>query len=138
MITIHPFTIAEYDAVIALWQQCEGIGLSDADERDRIEFYLERNSGTSFIAQDDGAVIGAILCGHDGHRGFIHHLAVRSDYRRQGIATQLVERGLDGLTAVGIRKCHLLIFNKNESGIAFWQHDGWELRQDINIMSKHI
>ncbi len=138
MITIHPFTITKYDAVIALWQQCEGIGLSDADERDRIEFYLERNPGTSFIAQDDGAVIGAILCGHDGHRGFIHHLAVRSDYRRQGIATQLVERGLDGLTAVGIRKCHLLIFNKNESGITFWQNDGWKLRQDIDIMSKFI
>ena len=137
MMKIHPFTIEKYDAVIALWQQNEGVGLSSADKRENIQFYLERNPNMSYVVQDGDSVVGAILCGHDGRRGFIHHLAVHPDYRRQWIGSQLVNRCLDELETVGIQKCHLLIFHKNESGIAFWQNEDWELRQDVYIMSKH-
>ena len=137
-LTFSPLTIDQYDEVVALWQASEGVGLSGADERENIRFYLERNPGMSFVATVDGRIIGTILCGHDGRRGFIHHLAVHQDYQRQGIASQLVQKSVAALQAIGIQKCHVFIFRLNKSGIAFWQANGWEIRQDIHIMSKHV
>ncbi len=127
-----------YDEVYALWQSCAGVGLSSADSRGSIASYLDRNPGLSFIAKLQETIIGAILCGHDGRRGYIHHLAVLENYRRLGIGRQLVDHGLEALQAEGIQKCHLFIFRQNESGIAFWQAIGWTYRQDIRVMSAHI
>ncbi len=136
MTTIKPFTISQYDEVVALWNQCEGVGLSKADSRENIQFYLERNPKMSFIACQAGRIVGNALCGHDGRRGFIHHLAVHPNDRRQGIAKQLVQKCQMGLKAVGIQKCHIFIFKDNHSGIAFWQSAGWAIRTDIQVMSK--
>ncbi|MFN2278672.1 MAG: GNAT family N-acetyltransferase [Candidatus Promineifilaceae bacterium] len=134
----EPFNIDRYDEVYALWDRCSGVGLSSADERDQIAAYLARNPGMSFIALDGSVVIGIVLGGHDGRRGYLHHLAVDDDYRRQGIGRQLVENCLSALAAEGIQKCHLFIFHENVGGIAFWQAQGWTLRQDIRVMSKHL
>lgn len=136
--SISPFVLQAYDEVYALWQKCEGVGLSGADSRESIAAYLARNPGMSFIASDGEKVIGAILCGHDGRRGYIHHLAVRESHRRQGVARHLVHKSLAALQEAGIQKCHLFIFHKNESGIAFWQSAGWTFRQDIRVMSMEI
>lgn len=138
MTTITPFTMTDYTPVITLWELSDGVGLSSADSPEAIQFYLERNPGMSFIAQENGMVIGAVLSGHDGRRGYIHHLAVHPDFRRQGIGQQLIDHCFEALHAVGIQKCHLLIFKENKSGIAFWQSTGWSYREDIGIMSKMI
>ena len=138
MTTITPFTMIDYDAVIALWQVSDGVGLSSADTPESIQFYLERNPGMSFVAKQDDTVIGAVLGGHDGRRGYIHHLAIHPDYRRQGIGQQLVDFCLEALHAVGIQKCHLFIFKENQSGIAFWKATGWSYREDIAVISKMI
>ena len=138
MITITPFTPNDYAAVIALWQICAGVGLSDADEQDSIQFYLERNPGMSFAAWDGDRVVGAVLCGHDGRRGYIHHMAVHPGYRRQKIGGHMVDCCLDALHAIGLQKCHLFIFTENEPGIAFWQAEGWQYRTDIAVMSKKV
>ncbi len=135
---IRPFTLTDYDNAIALWQQCEGVGLSSADEKPAIEKYLARNPGMSFVAYQQNQLVGAILCGHDGRRGFIHHLAVHPKHRRKGIGQQLVTNGVSALAAAGIDKCHLFIFQQNESGKAFWNSVGWNLRTDIQIMSRYI
>ena len=137
-IDIIQFDISLYDEVLALWQECEGIGLSDADSRENINKYLERNPGMSFIALSSGRIVGAILAGHDGRRGYIHHLAVHPDYRREGLARRLVDRSIEVLRNSGIRKCHLFIFNNNNDGLAFWKAIGWEHRSDISIVSKQI
>lgn len=92
----------------------------------------------SFIALADGNVVGSILSGHDGRRGYIHHLAVDETYRRQGIGKRLVEECLAALQEAGIQKCHLLIFHENEDGIAFWEANGWTLRRDIMIISRQL
>ncbi len=110
-VQIHPMTIADYDQVLALWQQCEGVGLGAADSRDNIAAYLIRNPNMSFIARSDESLIGAVLCGHDGRRGYLHHLAVHPTARRQGIARQLVDRCLRELQRAGIAKCHLFVFS---------------------------
>lgn len=135
---INEFTMTHYAAAITLWQETPGVGLSSADEPEAIRAYLARNPGMSFVALADGQLVGTILCGHDGRRGYIHHVAVHPNHQRQGIATQLVNQALTTLQAVGINKCHLFIFGENETGIAFWQNTGWQLRQDIHIMSRFI
>lgn len=136
--TITTFDINAYEEVYRLWQTCSGVGLSGADSRQNIAVYLQRNPGMSFLAHEDGKLVGSILGGHDGRRGYIHHLAVQQDHRRRRIGRQLVEQCLDSLREEGIQKCHLFIFHENEPGIAFWEDCGWTFRQDIRVMSIHI
>ena len=136
--SISLFVIQDYDEVYTLWQRCAGVGLSSADSRKSIASYLARNPGMSFIARDGKTIIGSILCGHDGRRGYIHHLAVQESHRRQGIGRCLVNHALAALQEESIQKCHLFIFHENESGIAFWQSAGWTYRYDIQVMSTQI
>ena len=137
-IEIHPFSMDAYDRVFALWQQCEGVGLSEADSPASIQAYLSRNPGMSFIATAGGAVVGAVLCGHDGRRGYIHHLAVHPQSRRRSVGRQLVDHCLSALQRAGIQKCHIFVFNHNQDGIAFWSAAGWTRRSDISLLSKNI
>ena len=123
-IEIRPLSLGVYDAVFGLWRQCEGIGLSKTDSRENIERYLERNPGMSFIAICGDAVVGAVLCGHDGRRGYIHHMAVAPKYRRRSLGRRLVERCLAALAREGLQKCHLFVMNHNHDGIAFWKSVG--------------
>lgn len=137
-IEIAEFTGAEYDQALELWRRSDGVGLSEADSRENIARYLDRNPGMSLVARAGGVVVGTILAGHDGRRGYIHHLAVDASARRQGIGRSLVEAALAALKGAGILKCHLFLFNKNESGLSFWRSQHWEKREDICIVSKEI
>lgn len=113
-ITISKFGIESYESVLNLWMQCEGIGLSDSDSKENIQSYLNRNPGMSFIAVIDNKIVGAVLAGHDGRRGYIHHLAVLPNHRRQGIGGLLLKNSLSKLKDSGILKCHILLFNNNK------------------------
>ncbi|MEE4136355.1 MAG: GNAT family N-acetyltransferase [Desulforhopalus sp.] len=135
---ITPFSIDSYQDVLTLWRQCEGIGLSDADSSDNIRAYLNRNPEMSFVATADGMVVGSILAGHDGRRGYIHHLAVHPSCRRRGLGRALVAQAICALLSVGIQKAHIFIFNNNAAGIAFWKSVGWNPRDDIAVISKTI
>ncbi len=135
---IRPFQMEDYPAVMALWRATQGIGLSSADEPAAIAAYLERNPGLSFVAWVEGRLAGAVLCGSDGRRGYLHHLAVAPEFRRQGIGAALVERCLAGLKAAGIGKCHLFVFHQNAEAQAFWKRTGWKLRSDLVIMSHDV
>lgn len=142
-IEIRAMVPSDYDAVVELWQSMEGIGLSKADSREAITLYLERNLGLSQTAWCTDAVdgsqsprlVGAVLCGHDGRRGLLHHLAVLPGYRRMGLGRMLAERCKQGLRAEGIDKCHLFVFNTNTNGRKFWQECGWYERPELTLMS---
>jgi ribosomal protein S18 acetylase RimI-like enzyme len=134
-ITLHPMTMADYEEAMALWQRTEGIGLRPADAPEHIARFLARNPGLSFVARDGATLVGTVMCGHDGRRGYLHHLAVEPSHRRQGIGRALVAQVLAALRALDINKCHLFVIKENTAAIAFWQRIGWELRQDIVIMS---
>jgi ribosomal protein S18 acetylase RimI-like enzyme len=136
-VTIREMTLDDYDAVLSLWQASDGVGLSEADARENVAGYLERNPGLSFVAHDGGQLVGAVLCGHDGRRGFIHHLAVRQSHRRHGVGRALAEQCLTRLDAEGIQKCHLFVFATNHDAIAFWQRVGWHQRTDLTVMSQY-
>lgn len=125
----------DYSQVIELWRSCEGIGLSDDDSQAGIAHYLARNPGLSFVADEDGQVVGAVLVGQDGRRGYLNHLAVKPTHRGRHIGSALVESSLAALRALGIRKCHIFVYTDNQGGFAFWEKNGWEARRDLQIMS---
>jgi ribosomal protein S18 acetylase RimI-like enzyme len=137
-IEIHEMVIDDYDEIYRLWEMSDQIGLSKADSRYGIQKFLERNPGMSYVAIEDGKIIGAVLCGHDGRRGYIHHLMVHPDYRRKGLGRSLVGRCMYALTRIGIQKCHLFIYEDNDAGMKFWEQLGWEKRVELSMMSQDI
>ncbi len=127
---LNRMTIRDYDEVIELWQTAEGVRLGEDDTRPRIAGYLRRNPGMSFVARDGRKLVGAILCGHDGRRGYLHHLAVSPSHRRCGIGRALVQRCLAALRAAGLRRCRAVVLTGNRRGRAFWRALGWTAPRD--------
>ncbi|WP_411958990.1 GNAT family N-acetyltransferase [Pseudomonas sp. s4] len=135
MLTIRIMTIDDYDAVIDLMKQTPGISVRDADSRESTSRYLERNPSMSLVAESGAMVVGCIMGGHDGRKGYLQHLIVLSEYRRQGIANALVEHCLLALEAQGIRKFHVDVLKTNPTAAGYWQAQGWQLRSDIDRYS---
>lgn len=135
MYTIRTMTKHDYDTVMALMQQTPGISLRDADSRTNIARYLERNPGHSFVALSDAEIVGCIMSGHDGRRGYLQHLLVHPQHRGLGIASTLVEHCLAALEKIGIYKSHIDVLKGNEEGAAYWRSRGWQLRTDIDRYS---
>lgn len=135
MYAIRTMNIADYDAVIELMQQTPGISFRDADSRESTARYLERNPGLSFVCEADRQLVGCVMSGHDGRRGYLQHLIVLLAYRRKGIANALVDRCLNELERLGIRKCHIDVFKTNALASAYWEGQGWTLRTDIHRYS---
>ncbi|MDB6146132.1 MAG: GCN5-related N-acetyltransferase [Pseudomonas sp.] len=135
MFTLRVMTMNDYDAVIDLMKRTPGVTFRDADSRESTSRYLERNPGMSFVAEVDGALCGCVMSGHDGRRGYLQHLVVLPEYRRQGIANALVERCLSSLEQLGILKCHLDVIKTNDTAADYWRSQGWQLRTDIDRYS---
>jgi len=132
---ILEMTIADYEEVAALWRKTEGIGLHvDVDSKEGITKYLLRNPSLSFVARENGKIIGAVLCGQDGRRGYLNHLAVDSAWRGRGVGKALAAHCLGGLKKAGISRCNIHVFADNQHGHSFWQHLGWSERNDLKVM----
>lgn len=135
---IREMHMDDYPDMIVLWSRTPGIGLSDADSESEIRNFLLRNPGLSYCWKEEGSLIGTILCGHDGRRGYLYHTAVSEEHRGKGIGRALVEKSLQQLREQGVHKCHLFVFADNESGNAFWESAGWIKRKDILVYSLNI
>jgi ribosomal protein S18 acetylase RimI-like enzyme len=133
---IEPMQAEDYDSVMALWKGTQGVGLSDADSRESIAFFLQRNPGLSFVLRDGSKIVGTIMAGHDGRRGYLYHLSVLEEYRREGWGKRLANVCIAGLHREGIQKCHLFVFKKNGDAIEFWRASGWTEREEIRVFSK--
>lgn len=129
------FDLAYYDKVMTLWKSHAGIGLSGADSREHLESFLRRNPGGSFLTLEKSEVVGTVLCGHDGRRGFIYHLFVAQEARGKGVGRHLVAKALHFLKQEGVQKCHVLVFASNEEGKEFWRKAGFHSRMDLEICS---
>lgn len=137
-LSIRQMKLSDYDEIYELWKNCTGIGLSRADSRQGVERFLERNPGLSFIATDGPKIVATILAGHDGRRGYLHHVAVDEEYRRRGIGEALVEKALSELALLGIQKCHLFVVERNETALRFWKLTGWVERDELIMFSRDI
>ena len=132
-------TIQDYDGIYSLWINTPGMGLNNIDDSiEGIERYLKRNPNTCFVARKKDQVIGVILSGHDGRRGFIHHTAVAISQRNKGIGEALVERAIEALRKEGISKVALVVFDRNRIGNSFWKKMGFEKREDLIYRNKVI
>ena len=134
-VQIRNMVIEDYDEIFAMWQITSKRALSGADSYEAIERYLNRNRGLSQVAVTDGKIVGTVLAGHDGRRGFIHHMAVLPEYRRKGIAKNKNEKAIRKLMGEGIVKTHIFTYCDNMAGQGFWGSLGFEKREDIFVYS---
>ena len=131
--------IEDYDAVYALWMSCAGMGLNNLDDsREGIARFLERNPQTCFVAETEERLVGVIMTGSDGRRGYIYHTAVHPQYRKQGIASRLIDASLRALKECGINKVALVVFDRNEDGNRFWEKQGFTVREDLVYRNKSL
>lgn len=126
-------TIEDYEGVKALWLSIKGFAIRSIDDsKEGVTRFLNRNPGTSVVAVEDGKIVGAILCGHDGRRGCLYHVCVAQEYRRQGIGKAMVIHCMEALKKEKINKVSLIAFTVNDIGNAFWRQIGWTKREDLN------
>jgi ribosomal protein S18 acetylase RimI-like enzyme len=120
------FLIDDYAAVLELWKRVDGLEIAQGDDRKNVTEFLARNPGLSCVATDGSKIVGAALCGHDGRRGHIYHLAVDPKYQKLGLGKRLVDECLNGLRPAGIQRAIILVAHDNSRGRQFWKHCGWE------------
>ncbi len=133
---IRPMNPQDLPACLELWRDAEGVVLrEESDSPGALARFLERNPGLSFVAVDQGMVVGSILCGHDGRRAHLYHLAVRTEQRRTRCATALLDAAIQALAAEGITRCHAYIRARNLTALGFWSSVGAMLRRDIDVMT---
>ncbi|MCI9447032.1 MAG: GNAT family N-acetyltransferase [Lachnospiraceae bacterium] len=132
-VSVRAMTEEDYEEVYRLWRTIKGFGIRSMDDsREGIERFLRRNPTTSMVAEAEGEIVGAILCGHDGRRGCFYHVCVREDYRQQGIGKSMAVSAMRALQEEHINKVCLIAFKKNEVGNSFWKRVGWTFREDLN------
>ena len=137
-VTTREFVIDDYDPVVALWCKEEGVEICEGDSREEITEYLKRNPGLSRIAEANGEIVGAVLCGHDGRRGFIYHLAVAPEQRGRRIGKMLLNDCVRGLREAGLKRAIILVAGDNHEGHQFWLRNGWEEIAIAIPMSKEL
>nr|MDA3808986.1 N-acetyltransferase [Spirochaetaceae bacterium] len=136
---INTMTISDYDEVYGLWTKTSGIGLRSLDDsKEGIDKFLKRNPETNFVYRINDDIVGVILCGHDGRRGYIYHAAVDSSFRNQGIGKQLLDSVISSLEKEGIKKVALVAYIKNTVGNEFWKSSGFVNREDLTYRDKSI
>jgi ribosomal protein S18 acetylase RimI-like enzyme len=125
-IVTREFSTDDYDAAFLLWHRVEGLEIAEGDDKEGVTQFVKRNPGLSRVATDGSTVVGVVMCGHDGRRGHIYHLAVDPAYRRYGLGKRLVQECLDGLRRVGVVRAIILVADYNLGGAEFWKRAGWE------------
>lgn len=136
---IRTMKITDYKSVYDLWLSCKGMGLNDVDDSENgIERFLQRNPNTCFVAEMDDRIVGVIMAGSDGRRGYIYHTAVHPNYRKQGIGSALVDTVLEALKQIGISKAALVVFERNQDGNAFWEKQGFTVRTDLTYRNRAL
>lgn len=136
---IRLMTIEDYEEVYSLWLSCSGIGLNNLDDsRAGISKFILRNPETCFVAESENMLVGTLIIGNDGRRGYIYHTAVHPNFRKQGIGRLLVQTGISSLRRLGINKVALVVFGRNKDANIFWEKLGFTCRDDIIYRNKNI
>ena len=138
MYKIEKMDINDYDEIIGLWENTDGVGLSGNDDSKKsIKKFLKKNHNTCFVVKyKNKEIIGTIMAGNDGRRGHIYHLMVKPDHRKNGIGKKLLEKAEKSLQKEGIRKIFLVVFKENDIGNKFWEETGYKIRDDLYYRDK--
>jgi putative acetyltransferase len=127
-------TAKDLKAVLAFWKATPGIGLNESDTIPALELFLKRNPGMSLVVTAGKKIAGAVLCGHDGRRGYLHHLAVAPAHRGRGLGRAMAGECLKILKIIGITRCNIFVFADNRKVRRFWEGDGWKVRGDLLVL----
>jgi len=133
--TVRSMLISDYSVLLSLFKNTPGITLRDADSKESMLRYLDRNPNLNFVAIVDSEIIACVMCGHDGRRGYLQHLLVLPKYRNKGIGQMLFKKSLNNLEQIGIQKTHIFVLKNNTQANEFWSNQGWNIREDINMYS---
>ncbi|MDP9003978.1 MAG: GNAT family N-acetyltransferase [Verrucomicrobiota bacterium] len=125
-LTTREFVGLDYDEAVKLWEMVEGVEIAEGDSKSEVISYLLRNPGLSRVAEESGTMAGAVLCGHDGRRGYIYHLAVAPTHHGKGIGKRLVQECVARLHEAGVARALIFVAGDNPGGRAFWLRNGWE------------
>jgi ribosomal protein S18 acetylase RimI-like enzyme len=137
-IQTREFCIDDYDAAVELWKRVEGLDVAEGDDRETIRRFLKQNAGLSRVAIDGSTIVGAVLCGHDGRRGYIYHLAVDPAYQGRGLGRCLIDECLAGLKRFGLERANILVAKDNPRGRDFWRRCGWEDLDGAAAMGRDV
>lgn len=135
LVMIRELKIEDYDSVISLFESTPGVTVRDADSRASTESYLNRNPNLSFVKLEEGKIVGVVMSGHDGRRGYLQHLVVVPEFRKRGIGSALFNKCINALNSVGITKSHIFVFKNNDLANEYWRNSGWVLREELNMYS---
>ncbi|MGY4533771.1 ribosomal protein S18 acetylase RimI-like enzyme [Pseudomonas sp. TE3786] len=134
--SIRPVLPADHPALLALWQAEPSIRLRAEDAFEPFCAYLARNPGLSLVVERDGQLLGSLMVGHDGRRGYLQHLLVAPAFRGQGLAKAMLDDALARLCELGVDKSHVFVLSDAEPALAFWAaQSGWQVREDIQVYS---
>ncbi|MEP6685524.1 MAG: GNAT family N-acetyltransferase [Verrucomicrobiota bacterium] len=125
-VCIREFRIADFGGALAVWRMVDGVEVAEGDSEEEVTEYLLRNPGLSRVAERGNTIIGAALCGHDGRRGLIYHLAVAPEYQAKGIGQRLLQECVSGLRNAGLTRALILVSGENATGRSFWLRNSWE------------
>lgn len=131
-------TIGHYPRLVELWKSDPGIGVGPGDDEEGIRRYLDRNPGTSFVAESQEDIVGSILAGHDGRRGYIYHLLVVPEFRGRKLGNQLLQTAISALASRGIPRCLITVLKDNSIGNGFWRAKEWTEVDFVNVYSKTL
>ena len=139
-VIIRPMVEEDVKSVLALWKSTDGIYLHSKweDTFEGITQYISRNPDLSAVAVTGNKIVGAVLCGHEGRRGLIHHLAVDKAYRGKGIGKKLLQICIDKLKQLNIKKCLTFVLKDNSEALSFWDHCEWKREEIAYIYSKQL
>lgn len=130
---IRTMTLEDYDQIYQLWLGIKGFGIRTLDDsKEGVEKFLKRNPATSVVAEENGVIVGSILCGHDGRQGCMYHVCVAEKHRKNGVGNQMVQEALERLKKEGINRVNLIAIKSNAVGNEFWNEAGWNLRSELN------
>ena len=131
---IENYTSQFYEDVVNIWKRT-GISVTSSDTKEEVSVMLNRNPDLCLIAKIDERVIGVVMGGFDGRRGYVHHLAIDPEYQKKGYGKLLMDELIERFKKKRIHKVHLFIEKHNEDVIAFYNKLGWEIRKDLVMMS---
>ena len=136
MMTIRPFAVTDTDEVVTLWEEC-GLVRPWNDPRKDIERKLRVQPELFLVAQDGTEVVGSVMAGFDGHRGWIYYLAVAASHQRLSLGRALMQQAEKLLVEVGCPKVNLMVRSTNEAVIGFYRRLGYE-QDDVVSMGKRL
>lgn len=135
---LSKLTVEDYDRAAAFWKETAGLGTVCIESREQFATFLQRNPGLSFKLADQEAIVGTVLCGHDGTRGYLHHIALALPYRGQGMSKMLVDKSLEELRSTGIRRCHFFIDPMNGEGERMLPTLEWTEERGVKVFTHDI